>query len=445
MSEVEKTVGTPAVVTHAPDMEVVKREAIASEKKRSMEIRNAVRLVKLSDEFASKLIDQDIGINEARAMIIDEVAKKDSSVEIRSAHTIEGGKPTQVEARKAGLENALLHRADPSKVTLSDAGRAFRGMSLLESARDFLGASGIGTRGMSKMDLATRAFHSTSDFPEVLANVASKSLRKGYDEAPRTFTGWAKEAQLPDFKQVSRAQLGEAPALEIVKENGEIQRGTIGEGAEKYALATYAKIVGISRKVIINDDLNAFTSIAQKFGFAAASLESDVVYAILTANAALADSVALFHANHKNLGTAGVPSITTIGELVKLMRLQKGLDGKRALNIMGKYLIGPATQELVIMQQMALTTPADQTKVNPYRSLIPVIEPRLDGSSTTAYYLSADPSQCDTVEYGYLEGQQGVYTEIRQGFDVDGMEVKARLDFAAKAIDYRGLAKNVGA
>ena len=37
------------------------------------------------------------------------------------------------------------------------------------------------------------------------------------------------------------------------------------------------------------------------------------------------------------------------------------------------------------------------------------------------------------------------YLETRQGFEVDGMELKARLDFAAKAIDYRGLYKNVGA
>jgi hypothetical protein len=50
----------------------------------------------------------------------------------------------------------------------------------------------------------------------------------------------------------------------------------------------------------------------------------------------------------------------------------------------------------------------------------------------------------DTIEYCYLEGQQGVYTETRQGFDVDGFEIKARLDFAAAPVEYRGLQKNVG-
>ena len=45
----------------------------------------------------------------------------------------------------------------------------------------------------------------------------------------------------------------------------------------------------------------------------------------------------------------------------------------------------------------------------------------------------------------YLEGQQGAYIETRNGFDVDGVEIKCRLDFGAKAIDWRGLYKNPGA
>ncbi len=59
--------------------------------------------------------------------------------------------------------------------------------------------------------------------------------------------------------------------------------------------------------------------------------------------------------------------------------------------------------------------------------------------------LVADPSRIDTVEFAYLDGQEGVYIETRAGFEVDGLEIKARHDFAAKAIDWRGLYKNAGA
>ena len=55
-----------------------------------------------------------------------------------------------------------------------------------------------------------------------------------------------------------------------------------------------------------------------------------------------------------------------------------------------------------------------------------------------------DPAVMDTIEYAYLDGQEGVYTEQRAGFEVDGIEIKGRLDFAAKAIDFRNMAKNAG-
>ena len=42
-------------------------------------------------------------------------------------------------------------------------------------------------------------------------------------------------------------------------------------------------------------------------------------------------------------------------------------------------------------------------------------------------------------------GGEGAYIETRNGFDVDGVEIKCRLDFGAKAIDWRGLYKNPGA
>ena len=72
---------------------------------------------------------------------------------------------------------------------------------------------------------------------------------------------------------------------------------------------------------------------------------------------------------------------------------------------------------------------------------------RLDAvaGGTTAWYLVADPAQIDTIEYCYLEGQQGVYIETEQGFDVDGVKIKARMDFGAAALDFRGLQKNAGA
>jgi hypothetical protein len=75
-------------------------------------------------------------------------------------------------------------------------------------------------------------------------------------------------------------------------------------------------------------------------------------------------------------------------------------------------------------------------------SLQIIVEPRLTGNQ---WYLAASPGQVDTIEYAFLDGEGELFTEQRVGFDVDGLEIKARMVFAAKAIDYRGLFKNAGA
>jgi len=90
-----------------------------------------------------------------------------------------------------------------------------------------------------------------------------------------------------------RVQLGEAPSLEKVLENGVFKRGTIGEGKESYRVETFGKIFAISRQVIINDDLDAFTRVPQLFGTAAANLESDTVWGIFITNPKMADNVRL--------------------------------------------------------------------------------------------------------------------------------------------------------
>ena len=108
----------------------------------------------------------------------------------------------------------------------------------------------------------------------------------------------------------------------------------------------------------------------------------------------------------------------------------------------------PAALELAAEQIIAQNlVPAKTGDVVPQsiRTLTPIAEPRLDVASATAWYLAANPAQIDTIEFAYLEGQQGAYIETRNGFDVDGVEIKCRLDFGAKAIDWRGLFRNPGA
>lgn len=430
------------------DENAIRRQAQEDERQRILGIRKAVRAARLGDEVAERFIADGTPIEQVRAKIIDMLAEQDERNDTRNHTRVEAGGLDETATRRSAVENALLHRYNPGHFRLEEYGRAYRGMSLIELAREMLEASGIGTRGMSRDQVAARALHSTSDFPVILANVANATLRAAYETAPRTFTVWARRVTIPDFKQVRRVQLGEAPELKKVNEHGEFTRGTIGEGKEVYQLATYGRIFGITRQVIINDDLDAFTRLPALFGRAAADLESDLVYEQITSNPKMGDNVDLFHANHNNLASpGGAIGIDTLGAARAAMRKQKGLDKKQILNIQGRFLLVPAALETAAQQVIAPINPNEAGKVNPFSGAYDlVVEPRLDAASggDKAWYLIADPSAIDTLEYGYLDGQEGVYIESRNGFDVDGVEIKARLDFAAKVIDWRAFYKNPG-
>jgi phage major head subunit gpT-like protein len=155
----------------------------------------------------------------------------------------------------------------------------------------------------------------------------------------------------PDFKNINRIQLSGAPALLEIKSGGEYKRGVVTDGKETYALTTYGRIIGINRQTIINDDMDAFTRLPALCARAAADLESDTVYGILTANAALADTIALFDATtHKNYTSSGTAiDVTALGVGRALMRKQTGLEG-RPINVRPSFLIVPAAKETLAQQ-----------------------------------------------------------------------------------------------
>lgn len=427
-----------AAPSNPADLDAIRAEAALAERARVSDINDLCVRHGMAD-MATTLVSGGVTVESARSQILDKLAERDAGRGTPRIETV----TDEVDVRREAVENAIMNRANPGRVKLTDAGRQYRGLSLLEISRELLEKEGVKTRGMDKLQLAQRAL-ATADFPYILANVANKTLRAGYEAAPQTFKPFTKQTSAPDFKTIQRTQVGDAPQLKQVNEAGEFTYGSIGEGKESYQLATYGRIIAVTRQTLINDDLSAFADLPAKFGRAAANLESDIVWGIVTTNAALNDGVALFHANHGNLGTGAI-AVAGLNTGRSAMRVQKSVDGQY-INVMPSYLIVPAALETTAQQYTSADfVSAKSSDVNPFKSALQVlVEPRLDATSTAVWYLAADPMTIDTIEYCYLDGNEGVYIETRNGFEVDGMEIKARLDFAAKAIDYRGLYKSSG-
>jgi len=170
----------------------------------------------------------------------------------------------------------------------------------------------------------------------------------------------------------------------------------------------------------------------------------------LTGNPLMADGVALFAGGHNNLGTGGALATGTVDELRALMAKQT--DGNAtALGITPAYLVVPEA-----LRGQAIITVESETEIaasqnnsrrpNSVRNIAEVIsDARLDADSATAYYLIANPALFDTVEVAYLDGVKVPYLEQKDGWSVDGSSFKVRIDAGVKALDYRTMAKNVGA
>jgi hypothetical protein len=435
------------------DPNKAKEEGMKAERARAAAITSAVQAAKLGDEFARTLVEEGVSIDAARERIIAKFAESDPNAGTSGSRSATVG-VEETEKVRTGMQDALAHRSNPAE-KLTAEGREFRGMDLMDMARFAVEKAGGNTKGLSQREIAMAALnidssrsagmHSSSDFPIVLGNTVNRILRAAYEMYPQTFKAFTKQSSAKDFREKTLAQIGDLTSkFKEVKEGGEYTYGSLGEAKESYKLAKYGQIVAITWETLMNDDLGAFSRLSQSIGMKAAQLESDLVWAIVTGNPTMGDGTALFHSTHGNVAGAGtVIDIANLSKAKAAMRKQKSLGGD-FLNITPSFLVVGPDKELEAYQFATANIVAnDQTKVNPFvGSMQVIVEPRLTGNQ---WYLSAAPGIIDTIEYAYLEGEQGLFTEQRNGFEVDGLEVKARLVFGTKAIDWRGLYKNAGA
>jgi hypothetical protein len=320
---------------------------------------------------------------------------------------------------------------------------------------------GVNVLGMSMCKRVAEGFarrsiiaHSTADFPSITEDVSSKALGIGYNEAPETWQAWCRIVSIPDFKQANFPNISAFGDLEIVYEDGEFKYGTFSDKKETLQLATYGKLFSISRQTIVNDDLNAFARVPNGMGRAAARTVGDLPYNVLINGITTTmneDAKALFHSDHNNYvapGSGAAPSVSTLDSAWSSMATQTDPSGAAVLNIVPRFWIGPRSLEnTAVALAVSRTDPAGSTinAVNPFAERFTVIaDARLDAADTLAWYLAGDPGQVDTVGVGFLDGQQTPFLETQNGWSVDGVAFKVRIDAAAAPLDYRGLYKNDG-
>lgn len=446
----------PAAPPAAPvDIEAVRAEAIRAERERCESIRSRCRVAGLDEEAAEEMISAGVTIDRAADEIFKrlEVLKPPTGAPARYPATVQADERDKF---RAAAEDGLLIRAGMPPKTPARGADELAGYTLREIARESLRVQNMPTGG-SVLQMVGRAML-TQDFQNLLRNVAHKSLFQGWENAEETWRIWCDKGSVSDFKTHYSPRVSEFSDLDLIPEGMQYKYGKRTDAQESYSIATYGKLEAITRQAIINDDQRALTGFAAH-GQAAARKVGDVAYAVLTANAAMGDGTALFATGHSNYvasGSGGAPGVATLTAAVKAMKLQKDAQNLQYLNIRPVFFLAPVALEgssevffktvnYVDSNTVATDSSLAATRTNIYADpyLRRVYDARLDAALSTGWYLAAAPGK--TVTVFFLDGVEAPYLEERDGWNVDGVEVKVRIDVGAKAMDWRGLYYNYGA
>lgn len=436
---------TPTPESNSVDETAIRAEGGKMERERQLKIRNFGKQSRTPEAEIMGFIERGTSAEDAR----DEMLKKWSET-VDAECTRSDGTTTVDERDKfiaAGV-NAIRGRAGVDKM---DAGNEFRGMRMTEIAKLCLEKAGINARGLDEREMVKRAFTTTSsDFPTLLENAMHKTLQQAYAVAPDTWSRFCSIGSVTDFRAHNRYRLGSFGNLDALGEGSEIKNKSIPDGEKASITATTkGNLINISRQTIINDDLGAFIGLSQMLGRAARrTIEADV-YALLASNPIMFDGIALFHASHGNLTATGtVVSVTAIETLRIAMAKQMDISGNDYLDLRPALWLGGMASggqaRVTNDAQYDPDTPSKLQAPNRVRGLFrDVIDsPRITG---TEWYGFADPNESPVIEVAFLNGEQEPFLDSMQGFEVDGLQWKVRLDYGVAAIDYRGAQKNTGA
>ena len=340
------------------------------------------------------------------------------------------------------VKQSLLARAGIDKDKTNAKDNAYNAMTLRELARASLVDRGVSVSGQNAMSMVGLAFtHSSSDFGQILIDVAHKSLLKGWETAAENFDQFTSRGTLTDFRAAKRVGLGDFGHLPQVGEGEEYTYGTIGDEGASVALATYGQLFTITRQAILNDDMHLLTKIPEKMGQAARATIAKLVFALLTGNAKAQDGKALFDASHKNTITNAVLDLANIDKGIQMMNGFVNARGE-PLAIEPEFMLLPTsmyTRGLQLIKSASVEgADANSGIINPLRDIVtPVKSARLQAADEKSWYLINK----EAIEVSYLDGIDTPYMEQQNGFTVDGVSTKVRIDAGVNVIDYRGIVK----
>ncbi|MBI1374070.1 MAG: hypothetical protein GC159_15225, partial [Phycisphaera sp.] len=301
-----------------------------------------------------------------------------------------------------------------------------------------------------------QAAFSTTSLPGILSNVANKMLLEGYSYIEDAWRSIAKIASVNDFKEHSRYRMTGSFKFEQVGADGELKHGKLDEQKFGQKADTHGIMFALTRQMIINDDMGAFTDIPRQIGMGAAEAIADAVWSLWLKNPVQSDGKTFFHADHKNYAE-GVDTALNIDGLTaaEVMFGEQTKPNGRPLGIPASILLVPTALKVPAEQLMKSllvneTTTANKPKpsTNPHVGKFEVVSSvylanaSFTGSSSKAWYLLADANRLPAIEIAFLNGVDRPTVEKTDAdFNTLGVQFRGYIDFGVREQDHRGAVK----
>jgi hypothetical protein len=297
---------------------------------------------------------------------------------------------------------------------------------------------------------------STLSISGILSNIANKFLRVAFENVEQSWRKITTIRPVNDFKTITSYSLTGDNQYEQVPAGGEIQAGTLGQTSYTNKADTYAKLLGIDRRDIINDDLGALTGAGRRLGRGAA-LKLNAIFWAVWLNDSTFFPTDKSKANYDDGAGDSVLNPTGLANADTIFRQQTDPDGK-PLGAIPKILLVPTPLRTTALNLMSsefynlvtATNPAGGTG-NIWRGMFEPVDSAYlgaanTGGSDTAWYLLADPNDIAVIETCFLNGAEMPTIETGEpDFDRLGLAMRGWYDFGVSLQEYRGAVKLKGA
>lgn len=351
------------------------------------------------------------------------------------------------------------------KVVDQATSREMRGVSLHYAMDRVIEASGEHFRGNRKSNSFINATiraerkirastgFSTLSLSTLLENVANKALIDAYESVETVWQMVCAIRNHADFKVHNRYRLDSKGAFQPVSQAGELKHISLENAKYTNQVDTFGAIISLTRKMQIDDDLQAFLQLPQILGRLGKLAPEEEFFKLLLANAA-----SFFHANNRNLQTGAGSALDIAGLTLMETAFANQIDSNKkpiltppAVMLVGSALKTTADQ-LYADTTVVATTTANKpiTNSNPHKGKYkPVSSPypnntaildrdgaALTGQSATKWWMFCDPSVRAAFGMAFLNGQQMPTVESDEAaFDTLGYQWRAYLDFGVGTED----------